>query len=98
LIRRRKKQQAHNEANNITPKGEVKPIVDILDTDARAADSEGEYDTLKAQTWIDKYKVTTSTHPQGALFKNIAQVRKANQKLPIFSRNDIVTLVKHNML
>jgi hypothetical protein len=23
----------------------VKPIVDILDTDARAADSEGEYDT-----------------------------------------------------
>jgi excinuclease ABC subunit B len=43
--RRRKKQQAHNEANNITPKGAVKPIVDILDTDARAADSEGEYDT-----------------------------------------------------
>jgi excinuclease ABC subunit B len=43
--RRRKKQQAHNEANNITPKGVVKPIVDILDTDARAADSEGEYDT-----------------------------------------------------
>jgi excinuclease UvrABC helicase subunit UvrB len=36
--RRRKKQQAHNEANNITPKGVVKPIVDILDTDARAAD------------------------------------------------------------
>jgi hypothetical protein len=34
-----------------------------------------EYDTLKAQTWIDKYKVATSTHPQGALFKNIAQVR-----------------------
>jgi hypothetical protein len=30
--------------NNITPKGVVKPIVDILDTDARAADSEGEYD------------------------------------------------------
>jgi glycine oxidase len=22
-----------------------------------------EYDTLKAQAWIDKYKVTTSTHP-----------------------------------
>lgn len=43
--RRRKKQQAHNEANNITPKGVVKPIVDILDTDARVADSEGEYDT-----------------------------------------------------
>jgi excinuclease ABC subunit B len=39
--RRRKKQQAHNEANNITPKGVVKPIVDILDTDARAADSGG---------------------------------------------------------
>jgi excinuclease ABC subunit B len=36
--RRRKKQQAHNEANNITPKGVVKPIVDILDTDARVAD------------------------------------------------------------
>jgi excinuclease ABC subunit B len=30
--RRRKKQQAHNEANNITPKGVVKPIVDILIT------------------------------------------------------------------
>jgi excinuclease ABC subunit B len=29
--RRRKKQQAHNEANNITPKGVVKPIVDILE-------------------------------------------------------------------
>jgi hypothetical protein len=33
-----------------------------------------EYDTLKAQAWIDKYKVTTSTHPQGALFKNYETV------------------------
>ena len=42
--RRREKQQAHNEANNITPRGVIKPIIDILDTDARVADAEGEYD------------------------------------------------------
>ncbi|SGZ96711.1 Excinuclease ABC subunit B [Bathymodiolus thermophilus thioautotrophic gill symbiont] len=42
--RRRDKQQAHNEANNITPRSVVKPIVDILDTDAKVEESEGEYD------------------------------------------------------
>jgi hypothetical protein len=51
-----------------------------------------EYDTLKAQAWIDKYKVTTSTHPQGALFKNIAQVRNPRLlsalKVDILKRGD----------
>ena len=31
--RRREKQLAHNEKNNITPRGVVKPIINILDTD-----------------------------------------------------------------
>ena len=31
--RRRKKQQAYNEKHNITPKGVIKPIINILDTD-----------------------------------------------------------------
>ncbi len=43
--RRRQKQQAYNEANNITPRGVMKPIVDILDTDTKVAESEGEYNT-----------------------------------------------------
>ena len=37
---RRDKQQAFNQKNGITPKGVVKPIVDILDTDLSAADIE----------------------------------------------------------
>ena len=37
---RRDKQQAFNEKNGITPKGVVKPIVDILDTDLSAEDIE----------------------------------------------------------
>lgn len=40
---RREKQQAHNEANGITPKSVVRPIIDILDTDSIIADPEGEY-------------------------------------------------------
>jgi hypothetical protein len=48
-----------------------------------------EYDTLKAQAWIDKYKVTTSTHPQGALFKNIAQVR--NPRLSTICSNAFIS-------
>jgi excinuclease ABC subunit B len=42
--RRRKKQRAHNEKHNIIPKGVTKPIINILDTDTRVADAEGEYD------------------------------------------------------
>jgi excinuclease ABC subunit B len=36
--RRRKIQEKHNKKNNITPKGVVKPIVDILDTDIGTGD------------------------------------------------------------
>ncbi|SMN14094.1 Excinuclease ABC subunit B [Bathymodiolus heckerae thiotrophic gill symbiont] len=43
--RRRQKQQTYNEVNNITPRGVMKPIVDILDTDTKVAESEGEYNT-----------------------------------------------------
>ncbi|MBA5249042.1 MAG: excinuclease ABC subunit UvrB [Gammaproteobacteria bacterium] len=41
--KRRKLQEAHNKANDITPKSVVRPIVDILDTDSMVADPEGEY-------------------------------------------------------
>lgn len=34
-----------------------------------------EYDSLKAKTWMGRYKITTKTHPKGVFFKNIAQVR-----------------------
>ena len=37
---RRDKQKAFNEKNGVTPKGVVKPIVDILDTDLSIADTE----------------------------------------------------------
>ncbi len=43
--RRREKQQVYNEQNNITPKGVSKPIINILDTDTKVADAQGEYDT-----------------------------------------------------
>lgn len=44
---RRKKQQAHNQANNIVPKSIVKPIVDILDTDANVIDTEEQCQNIK---------------------------------------------------
>jgi excinuclease ABC subunit B len=37
---RRDKQKVFNEENGITPKGVIKPIIDILDTDLSAADIE----------------------------------------------------------
>ena len=42
--RRRHKQQAHNQANNITPKGVSKPIMDILQTDLSASEANDKTD------------------------------------------------------
>ncbi len=47
-----------------------------------------EYDTSKAHTWMEKYKVTTNKHPKGVLFKSIAQVR--NPKLLSALKVDIL--------
>ena len=38
--KRRKKQQAYNEKHNITPKGVVKPIINILDTDITSQEND----------------------------------------------------------
>lgn len=43
--RRRNKQQTYNKTHNIIPKGISKPIVNILDTDSKVAESEATYDT-----------------------------------------------------
>lgn len=40
--RRREKQLAHNEKNNITPRGVVKPIINILDTDLTSEEISGD--------------------------------------------------------
>jgi len=42
--RRREKQLAHNEKNNITPRGVVKPIINILDTDLTSEEISGDYE------------------------------------------------------
>ncbi|SMM98281.1 Excinuclease ABC subunit B [uncultured Candidatus Thioglobus sp.] len=46
---RRKKQEIYNKANNITPRGVIKPIVDILDTDLSVQEDEGKYDVKVVQ-------------------------------------------------
>ena len=48
--RRRDKQQAFNKKYSIIPKGVVKPIVDILDTDLSARNtSEDEFEMMPVQ-------------------------------------------------
>ncbi|SMN01002.1 Excinuclease ABC subunit B [uncultured Candidatus Thioglobus sp.] len=46
---RRKKQEIYNKANNITPRGVIKPIVDILDTDLSVQEDEGKYNVKAVQ-------------------------------------------------
>jgi excinuclease ABC subunit B len=39
-LKRREKQKQYNDKNNITPRGVVKPIINILETDVTSADIE----------------------------------------------------------
>lgn len=47
-----------------------------------------EFDTPEAKAWMQKYNLTYQSHPQGALFANIAQVR--NPRLLKALKADIV--------
>ncbi len=47
-----------------------------------------EFDTSEAKTWMQKYKLTYRTHPQGVLFTDIAQVR--NPRLLKALKADII--------
>ena len=44
--RRREKQEEHNKKNNITPRGVVKPIINILDTDLTSEEISGDNEEL----------------------------------------------------
>jgi excinuclease ABC subunit B len=44
--RRREKQEEHNTKNNITPRGVVKPIINILDTDLTSEEISGDNEEL----------------------------------------------------
>ena len=44
--RRREKQEEHNTKNNITPRGAVKPIINILDTDLTSEEISGDNEEL----------------------------------------------------
>ncbi len=62
-----------------------------------------EYNTPEAQEWMDKHRFDFQSHPQGALFANIAQVRNPRLlkalKADIFKRGvKIVEYTKVNQL
>ncbi len=53
--RRREKQQAHNKANNITPKGVVKMISDVMEMGYKPGQSKSQYDMLKVAEETGNY-------------------------------------------
>ncbi|MBE1286949.1 MAG: excinuclease ABC subunit UvrB [Alteromonadaceae bacterium] len=66
--RRRAKQQAHNEANGITPQSLIKPITDIMDIgDDDAHPASGKVKLRKVAEKEKKYKAMTATDIMGKI-------------------------------
>ena len=80
--RRRAKQQAHNEANGITPQSLVKPITDIMDIgDDDAHPASGKVKLRKVAEKEKKYKAMTATDIMGKISELEQQMFEAAREL-----------------
>jgi excinuclease ABC subunit B len=78
--RRRKIQEKHNKINNITPKGVVKPIVDILDTDIGTGDIFGNDEVMtlspvQLSKKIKELEKAMHKHAKDLEFEQAADIR-----------------------
>ena len=80
--RRRAKQQAHNEANGITPQSLIKPITDIMDIgDDDAHPASGKIKLRKVAEKEKKYKAMTATDIMGKISELEQQMFEAAREL-----------------
>lgn len=80
--RRRAKQQAHNEANDITPQSLIKPITDIMDIgDDDAHPASGKVKLRKVAEKEKKYKAMTATDIMGKISELEQQMFEAAREL-----------------
>ena len=80
--RRRAKQQAHNEANGITPQSLIKPITDIMDIgDDDAHPASGKVKLRKVAEKEKKYKSMTATDIMGKISELEQQMFEAAREL-----------------
>ena len=80
--RRRAKQQAHNEANGITPQSLIKPITDIMDIgDDDAHPASGKVKLRKVAEKEKKYKAMTATDIMGKISELEQQMFEAAREL-----------------
>ncbi len=80
--RRRAKQQAHNEANGITPQSLVKPITDIMDIgEDDAHPASGKVKLRKVAEKEKKYKAMTATDIMGKISELEQQMFEAAREL-----------------
>ena len=91
--RRREKQQAHNEANNIVPKGVIRKITDVMDVGAtpeeqlianKVAEQQASYQVLSFEEIEEKIKQLEATmldHAKNLEFEQAAALRDDIAKL-----------------
>ena len=80
--RRRAKQQAHNEANGITPQSLIKPITDIMDIgEDDAHPASGKVKLRKVAEKEKKYKAMTATDIMGKISELEQQMFEAAREL-----------------
>lgn len=94
--RRRAKQQAHNEANGITPQSLIKPITDIMDIgDDDAHPASGKVKLRKVAEKEKKYKAMTATDIMGKISELEQQMFEAARELEFEKAASIRDEIEH---